>query len=90
MTVIVLENPSLSLRGELTRWLLETKTGVFVGNVSVLVREQLWKKICTNKGCSNGLLIYSANSEQGFSIEMIGEPKRSVVNFDGIQLIKIT
>ncbi|MBA3516457.1 MAG: type I-E CRISPR-associated endoribonuclease Cas2, partial [Rhizobiales bacterium] len=31
MVVMMLERVSPSLRGELTRWLIEPKTGVFVG-----------------------------------------------------------
>ena len=30
------------------------------------------------------LMIYSINTEQGCKIEMIGEPYRSVIDFNGI------
>ena len=33
MVVIVIDNAPEKLRGELTRWLLETKPGVFVGKI---------------------------------------------------------
>ena len=46
MVVIVIDNASAKLRGELTKWLLEVKPGVFVGKVSAMVRERLWDKIC--------------------------------------------
>ena len=42
MLVMVLENVPPSLRGELTRWLIEPRPGVFVGHVSALVRDRLW------------------------------------------------
>ena len=42
MTVIVLEKVPVALRGELTRWLLEIASGVFVGTISGLVRDLLW------------------------------------------------
>ena len=89
MIVIVSECASPSLRGELTRWLLETKAGVFVGNVSALVRENLWNKVCDKQETGGALLIYSTNTEQGFAMELHGTPRRTVIDLEGIQLIKI-
>ena len=40
MVVIILEKVSASLRGELTRWMIEPHTGVFVGHVSGMVRDK--------------------------------------------------
>lgn len=88
MVVIVLESAPDKIRGELTRWFLETKPGVFVGKVNTRVREKLWEKICYYDTQLNGILIYSAPTEQGFKLEMTGDPKRKVIEFDGIQLIK--
>lgn len=88
MIVIVIDAAPENIRGELTKWLLETKPGVHVGNVSGLVRDLLWEKIENYIPRLNALLIYSANNEQGFAIKMTGDPYRSVVDFDGIQLIK--
>ena len=89
MVVVVIDNASEKLRCEITRWLLETKPGVFVGNISGAVRDRLWSKVCGDETIVGGLLVYSSDSEQGFRIEMCGDPKRSVVDIDGIQLIKI-
>ena len=44
MVVLVLEKVPTSLRGELTRWMAEIQTGVFVGTMSALVRDLLWDK----------------------------------------------
>lgn len=88
MVVIVIENAPAKLRGELTRWLLETKPGVFVGKVTAAVREKLWEKVCFDPVSTGALLLYSADTEQGFRIEMCGDPKRAVIDIDGIQLIK--
>lgn len=89
MIVIVIENASEKLRGCLTKWLLETKPGVFVGKVSASVRSLLWEKICFDYKRKGALMLYSSDTEQGFRIEMCGEPKRAVVDIDGIQLIKV-
>lgn len=87
MTIIVLTNAPENLRGELTKWLLEVKAGVFLGNCSKTVRDELWDKV--NKILNlNGLLIYSYNNEQGYNIEMCGFPDRAVINMDGLLLIE--
>ncbi len=83
-----MESAPLKLRGELTKWLMETKPGVFVGNVNAAVRERLWKKVTEIEGLS-GLIIYNMNNEQGFDIMMCGDPKRSVIDLEGIKLIKM-
>ena len=88
MVVIVMENGSSRLRGELTRWMLETKPGVYVGNMSAMVRNRLWQKICEEKPEIHTLMIYSASCEQGFRMEMHGDPRRRVVDMDGLQLIQ--
>ncbi len=89
MIVLVLDKPSERLRGVLTRWLLEPKPGVFVGKVSAKVRELLWDKVCEDIKMNGALLIYSFPNEQGYFIEMHGDLKRSVVDIEGIQLIKV-
>ena len=87
MVVFVMENVPEKLRGEITRWMLEAKAGVFVGNMSATVRSSLWKKISEGAGEGSALLIHSSDSEQGFNIEMIGLPKRGVVYLEGLSLI---
>lgn len=89
MVVIMLETAPIPLRGELTKWMLETKTGVFVGNINALVRMKLWQKILDFDKNINALMIFGAKNEQGFDILMNGEPKRGVIDIEGIKLIKI-
>ena len=89
MTVMILENAPEKLRGELTRWMLETKPGIFVGSVSALVREKLWKKVTDAVPVIPALLIYSASCEQGFRIDMNGDPHRRVIEMEGVQFIKV-
>lgn len=90
MMVMILENAPEKLRGELTRWMLEAKPGVFVGNYSLLVREKLWKKVTDSVPVIPALLIYSSSCEQGFRIDMNGDPRRRVFEMEGLQLIKVT
>ena len=89
MCVIVVDNARPGLRGELTRWLPEVKPGVFVGKVSAAVRDKIWEKVQRDAYADGALLLFSSDSEQGFRMELSGDPKRTVVDFDGIQLIRI-
>lgn len=89
MVVIILESVPTSVRGELTRWLIEPHPGVFVGHVSAMVRDRLWEKCC--KSCKTGgvVQIWSTNTEQRFKMRMHGSTRRSVVECEGLQLIRI-
>ena len=89
MLVLVIDNGSEKLRGELTRWLMEVQPGVLVGNVSAMVREKLWDKVNQDSERRGAVLLYSMNTEQGFAMKMCGEPKRQIVDFDGIELIEV-
>ncbi len=90
MIVLILEKVSASLRGELSRWLLEPKSGVFVGRVSALVRDKLWQKCVESIGPdSGGLLVHRDDGEQGFVVRTAGDPSRDIVGCEGIQLVRV-
>ena len=89
MVVLMMDNAPVNLRGELTRWLMEVKPGVFVGKISSLVRQRLWERVCSNQGVVGAVILYSMNNEQGFSMEMHGTPYRKVVDINGLQFIAI-
>ena len=89
MVVMVIDNAPAKLRGELTKWLMEVKPGVFVGQVSAMVRERLWNKVYENERFTGAVMLYSMNTEQGFAMEMCGDPKRRVVEINGLQLIGV-
>ena len=88
MVVFILENAAEKLRGILTRWVIETKPGVFVGSLSAMVRDKLWEIICDDMP-KGALMIFSCNTEQGYQIKMTGDPTRTVIDLDGLQLIKV-
>lgn len=89
MIVIVVENVSPSLRGEISRWLFEVKAGVFTGKVSALVRDELWQYISEKVGTGAALMVYSMNNEQGFGAKMLGDRSRTLEDIDGLLLVKI-
>lgn len=89
MIVMILENVPVGLRGELSRWLIEPKSGVFVGDVSARVRDLLWEK-CSRKAREGGVVqIWSTKSEQNFAIRMTGDTSREIVETEGLALVRI-
>lgn len=89
MVVMVLEKVPASLRGELSRWLIEPRSGVFVGHVSALVRDRLWEKCIKQRGEKGGLIqIWSTNTEQRFEMRTWGDTRRELVEFEGIWLVR--
>lgn len=89
MVVLILECVPTGLRGELTRWLLEPKTGVFVGRVSAMVRERLWTKVCAEAEMGGCVMVHTCNSEQGYKIRCSGKTSRTVEDFEGLQLVRV-
>ena len=90
MLVMILEKVPKSLRGELSRWLIEPKTGVFVGDVSAMVRDRLWEKCCSRIAAGAGVVqIWTTNNEQGYDIRIWGNTKRKIVDYEGLRLVYI-
>ena len=89
MVVMILENVPVSLRGQLTRWLVEAHPGVFVGHVNAMVRDRLWQKCCEAKRTGHVLQAWSTNTEQHFLMRSHGDGQREIVDFDGLQLIRV-
>ena len=88
MVVMILEKVSKSLRGELTRWLIEPRAGVFVGDVSALVRDKLWEKCCTRITAGAGAVqIWTTNNEQGYDVRVWGHIQRRIVDYEGLKLV---
>ena len=89
MVVVVLEKVSRSLRGFLSRWLIEVHTGTFVGNLDRRVRQNVWEEVCGSLKTGSAFIVYSKNTEQGFCCDFWGYPSRRIRDFDGLQLIEI-
>ncbi|MEP0755220.1 type I-E CRISPR-associated endoribonuclease Cas2e [Trichocoleus sp. Lan] len=89
MIVLILEKASPSLRGEVSRWLFEVKSGVFIGRISALVREELWKLISEKLKQGSATLVYPINNEQGFDTQVLGKPSRTLKDIDGLLLTKV-
>jgi CRISPR-associated protein Cas2 len=87
MIVISLTDCSPKLRGDLSKWLLEISTGVYVGNVSTRVREELWERICENVKTGRATMVYSATGEQKMDF-CVHNSTWQPVDYDGLKLIR--
>lgn len=88
MTVITLKKVPASLRGDLTKWMQEIATGVYIGNFSTRVRQYLWERICNSVGEGEATLSYASRNEIGYDFLTINAD-RSVVDSDGIPLVLV-
>ena len=88
MTVLLLERVPAGLRGELSRWMLEPKAGVFVGSVTAMVRDRLWARIERSRGTGGAGMLYSANTEQGYRWASVGDTSRRLEDFEGLLLVR--
>ena len=87
MLVIVLENAPARLRGRLAIWLLEVRSGVYVGTYSVKVREMIWENVKVGLEDGNAVMIWDAPNESGFDFITLGKNRRIPVEMDGIKLV---
>jgi CRISPR-associated protein Cas2 len=86
--VLVLDKARPALRGQISRWLMEVKPGIFVGTVSARVRDAIWAMIRARHTQGGALLVARARNEQGFVMESHGAPTRQVFDIDGLTLIR--
>lgn len=86
LTIITLSKVPNSLRGDLTKWMQEIATGVYVGNFNTKVREQLWQRVKDNIENGEATLTYHYRNEIGYHFETINT-KRECIDFDGIPLV---
>lgn len=88
MTVITLKSVPQSLRGDLTRWMQEIATGVYVGNFNSRIREYLWNRVKETMGHGEASMCFAARNEFGYDF-VTENTLRSVIDYDGLPLIFI-
>ena len=86
MIVITLTKVPASLRGDLTKWCQEIQTGVYVGNVSARIRDNLWDRICKNIGNGQASMAFNAKNEFGYQFRTT-RPDYQVKDYDGIPIL---
>lgn len=90
MLVIVVENVPPKLRGRLAVFMLELRSGVYIGDVSSRVRQMLWDQVVSFIGDGNAVMAWSTNTETGYDFETWGKNRHVPIDFDGLRLVAFT
>ncbi|MEU3020283.1 type I-E CRISPR-associated endoribonuclease Cas2e [Nocardiopsis sp. NPDC007018] len=78
------------VRGALSRWMTEPDAGLYVGTMNARVRQELWSAVSASVGDGAAVCLHPADNEQGYVVLTAGERRRRVLDFDGLQLIRMT
>ena len=87
MIVLCVTNCPQQLRGDLTKWLIEVNTGIYVGKLNSRVRDELWSRVCENIKDGQASMVYTNNTEQGYSF-LTHNSSWLPVDCEGVTLIK--
>lgn len=87
-TVITLKKTPPSLKGDLTKWMQEIQTGVYVGNFNSKVREELWQRVLENVKEGEATISYTSRNEIGYDFKT-NSKDISIIDFDGIPLVMV-
>lgn len=86
---MIVERVPTTLRNALSRWLIEPNIGVFIGNPSARVRDELWEKALAAAPEGTALQIWSAKTTQGFSCRQYNTKDREFVDLEGLTLVRV-
>lgn len=86
MIVVSITDCPPALRGDLTKWLFEINVGVYVGQVSARVRDELWNRIVENCKVGRVTMVYQTNNEQHFAFRVHNSDWKPI-DFDGLTLM---
>ena len=87
MIVLCVTDCPPKLRGDLSKWLSEVNTGVYVGRLSARVREELWERVCDNIKNGQATMVYSTNNEQGY-VFLTHNTTWVPIDYEGITLMR--
>lgn len=85
-TVVTLKKSTPSLRGDLTKWMQEIATGVYVGNFNTRIREKLWARITETVGEGEATMSYACRNEIGYQF-ITWNTERENIDYEGIPLV---
>ena len=88
MLVMILEKAPTSLRGALSRWLIQLRPGMFLGNPSRRVRDELWMKACKKLArkaacCRSG----APATNKASTIGNYGKTDQLLLDYEGLTLV---
>ena len=88
LTLIALERVPVGVRGDLTRWMLQPASGIFVGDLSAEVRMRLWARVCAFKRTGACVMVVAARNEQGFVLRQSGDRSVELIDIEGFALVR--
>lgn len=86
MIVVIISCCPQSLRGDLTKWLFEVDTGVYVGKVTTRVGDMLWCRIEDLIDDGHAVMITTFRNEQSFAVK-VHNSVLNPVDFEGLTLM---
>ena len=86
MVILIISCCPNSLRGDVTKWLFEVSTGVYLGRVTARVGDMLWSRVTESIGTGHAIMISSAQNEQHFIVR-VQNSEKVPIDFDGITLM---
>lgn len=86
MIVLTLTDCPPRVRGDLSKWLCELSTGVYVGHVSARVRDEIWKRVCDQLKSGRATMVFTAQNEQGMDFR-VHNTAWEPIDFDGLKLM---
>lgn len=87
MLVLRLENAPPRLIGYCSSWSLRIAAGVFVANLPASVRDEIWDYVVSYaRSDTRAILVWASRNanEQGLEIRSLGEPRRRIVDREGL------
>jgi CRISPR-associated endoribonuclease Cas2 subtype I-E len=86
MLVLVLECAPPKLYGFCSSWSLQVAPGVYVANLPARTREEIWAQVEEwATGDTRAIMLWPSRcNEQGLESAQIGEPRRRVVEYEGL------
>jgi CRISPR-associated protein Cas2 len=68
---------------------MEVRPGLFLGNPSQRVRDELWKKVTQRPPLGYALQLWSTLGPQGFEYRQYGSSNRQLADFEGLALVTV-
>ena len=81
LTVLTLKNVPPSLKGDLTKWMQEIATGVYIGNFNSKIRDKLWERIQDAVGSGEATMSYPMRNELVYTFNTLNT-KREIYDSD--------
>lgn len=88
MLVVIANDLPPAVRGRMKLWFVEPRPNVFVSGIKDAVAKKVVDYLYKHCPPRSGLMVFNQTRETpGYEIRGIGDPKRNLVEFSGLQLV---